>query len=111
MNRNKLLSLFVSNLSNVVVHRILEKAIDEPEIISVYEKEVKNSLEIAKKYREKINPINKILPLHDTKEVRETIISRVKSELNLRIARGYENIDLNLVEKFVDDCLKELKVA
>lgn len=111
MNRNKLIVLFVSNLSNVIVHRILEKAIDKPEIIIVYEKEVKNSLEIAKRYREKINPINKVLPLHDTKDVREKIINRVKSELNLRIAKGYKNIDLHLVEKFVDDCLKELKVA
>ena len=36
MNRNRLLDLFASNLANVVVHKILEKAIDRPEIIDFY---------------------------------------------------------------------------
>ncbi len=35
MNRNKLLTLFISNLANVIVHRILEKAIDAPEIAKI----------------------------------------------------------------------------
>ena len=41
MNRNKLISLFVSNLSNMIVHKVLEKAIDEPEIANFYYKEMK----------------------------------------------------------------------
>ncbi len=110
MNRNKLLNLFISNLSNVIVHKILEKVIDKPEIAGVYTKEVKNSLEIARRYREKINPINKSLPAHDTKDVREKIIRKVRAELNLRIERGYTNINLSLVEEFVDNLLRELGV-
>ena len=111
MNRNKLIDPFISNLANVIVHKILEKAINKPEIIGVYTKEVKNSLEIAKRYREKINPVNKTLPTHDTNNVRRKIINKVRAELNLRISRGYTNIDLSLVEKFVDSSLKELGVV
>lgn len=48
MNRNKLLTLFVSNLSNAVVHKILENAIDIPEISERYNKEIINSWNIAK---------------------------------------------------------------
>ena len=110
MNRNKLLTLFVSNLANVIVHRVLEKAIDKPEIAKVYTKEVQNSFEIAKRYREKINPTDKVLPQHDIEGLRQKIISRVKAELNLRITKGYKNINLSLVEGFVDDSLKELGV-
>ncbi len=110
MNRNKLISLFASNLANVIVHRILEKAIDKPEIAKVYIKEVKNSFEIAKRYREKINPIDKTLPNHDIEDLREKIINKVKAELNIRIKRGYTNINLSLVEEFVNDYLKELNI-
>lgn len=110
MNRNKLISLLISNLSNVIVHRILENAIDKPEITSVYAKEVKNSFEIAKNYRGKINPIDKTLPPRDIEELREKIISKVKAELGSRIARGYTNINISLAEKFVDEYLKDLKV-
>lgn len=111
MNRNKLLNLFASNLANVIVHRILEKAIDQPEIAKVYTKEVKNSLEIAKKYREKINPIENILPSHNIEELRAKITNKVKRELNLRIKKGYKNINLFLVEEFVDVYLKELGIT
>ena len=110
MNRKKLLDLFVSNLANVIVHKILEKAIDKPEIVGVYKKEVKNSFEIAKKYREKINPVDKTLPAHDVKEVQEKIMRKVRNELNLRIGKGYTNIDLSLIEIFVDEALKEFSI-
>ena len=110
MNRNRLLDLFVSNLATVVVHKVLERAIDQPEITERYYKEVKNSWEIAKNYGAKINPINKALPAHDIAELRTKIITKVKAELNLRIAKGYTNIDISLVEEFVDDSLKGLGV-
>jgi len=32
-NRNKLLGLFIGNISNVILHKILEKAIDLQEIV------------------------------------------------------------------------------
>jgi hypothetical protein len=111
MNRNKTLLLFSSNLSNVIVHRILEMAIDKPEIAKVYTKEMKNSFEIAKAYREKINPTDKVLPLYDIEELKQRVINKVKAELNLRIVKGYQNIKLSLVEEFVDTYLKELKIV
>ncbi|HLD06854.1 MAG TPA: hypothetical protein VJC16_04960 [Candidatus Nanoarchaeia archaeon] len=40
MNRNKLISKVVGNLSNAVIHKVLEKAIDDQEIASKYEKEL-----------------------------------------------------------------------
>ncbi|MBS3091678.1 hypothetical protein J4217_04515 [Candidatus Pacearchaeota archaeon] len=106
-----MISFFIFSLNLwVFAHKILEKAIDKPEIATVYGKKVKNSLEIAKKYREKINPIDKVLPIHDIKDIREKVINRVKSELNLRITKRYININLSLVEKLVDISLKELKI-
>jgi ubiquinone biosynthesis protein Coq4 len=111
MNRNKLLNLFISNLATAIVHKVLERAIDKPEITEFYHKEVKNSWEIAKNYRAKINPANNALPVHDISELRAKIIIKAKAELNLRIAKGYTNIDISLVERFVDDSLKELGVV
>lgn len=110
MNRNKLIEILISNLTNVVVHRILELAIDKQEISEVYNKEVKNSWEIAKRYREKINPVNKSLPDRDIEEIKRKVINRVKTELKLRIEKGYENIDISLAEEFVEKSLRELKV-
>lgn len=110
MNRNKLLELLVSNLTTAIVHKILEKAIDKPEVVEKYIKEVKNSWEIAKKYREKINPIHKALPACDIGELRKKITTRVRAELNLRISKGYTNINLSLVEEFVDNYLRELNI-
>lgn len=100
----------ISNLANSVTHQILEKAIDKQEISEKYGKEVKNSWQIAKIYRDKINPVNNVLPAKDVEEIKSKIISRVKLELNLRVNRGYQNIDFSLVEKFVENVLKEFKV-
>lgn len=111
MNRNKLLALFVSNLANAIVHQILEKAIDKPEIAQGYNKEVLNSWNIAKRYREKILPIDRGLSFHDMEEVRAKIISKVRAELKLRITKGYANIDLSLLEPLTDKSLKDLGVA
>lgn len=111
MNRNKLINLFISNLATAIVHKVLEKAIDKPEIAEFYHKEIKNSWEIAKNYREKINPADKILPPHDFPEIRKKIIAKVKAELNLRISKGYTGIDVSLIEGFVDDSLKEFGVV
>jgi len=109
MNRNKLIEIFISNLTNSIVHQILEKAIDQQEIAERYYKEVKNSWEIAKNYREKINPENRSLSIHDTKEIKDKITRKVNSELNLRISKGYQNINLSLVEELTNDALKNSK--
>ena len=110
MNKNKLIEAFVSNLANSVIHQILERAIDKCEIAEVYTKEVKNSWEIAKKYREKINPIDRNLPDKDTEEIKRKVISKVRTELKLRIEKGYENIDISLVNELVEKALNELNI-
>jgi hypothetical protein len=109
-NRNQLIDAFISNISNAIIHKILETAIDMPDITEKYVKEVKNSWEIAKNYREKINPANRSLPFHDIEEIKRKVISNVNSELKLRIDKGYKNINLALVEEFIDKDLKELGV-
>jgi hypothetical protein len=107
-NRNKLIDLFIGNLANAVLHRILEKAIKESEIALRYQKEVRNSWQIAKDYRDKINPSSN-LPIKDSEYIKEKIVKRVKSELALRINKGYQNLDLESVEKEVNNALEELK--
>jgi len=111
-NRNKLIDLLIGNLYNAVLHRILEKAIiqKKPEIAGGYNKEVKNSWEIAKSYREKINPKTNALPIEDMEFIRKKVINRVKSELLIRISKGYENLRLDEVDAIVDIVMKEIKI-
>jgi len=109
-NRNKLIDLFIGNLSNAILHRILEKAIKQEEIAGRYQKEMRNSLEIAKSYREKINPPSNF-PSKDILEIKERLIRKVSSELSLRISKGYKNLSLENVEVEVDLALKEMKIA
>ena len=110
MNRNKVIELFIGNIANSVIHKILEKAIEEDNIRKHYDKEFLTSLDIAKRYREKLNPIDTPLPDRDIRHIKEKIIRKVKAELELRIAKKYENIDLNLVEPTVDEVLKETNI-
>ena len=110
-NRNKLIILFIGNVSNAIVHEILEKAINNKEITDKYRKEIVNSLDKAKEYREKINPKNMGLSDKDVQNVKSKIVNKVNGELKLRISKGYVGIDLNLVEKIVDKYLKETSVV
>lgn len=108
-NRNKIIELFIGNLSNSIVHKVLEKAIDNPDISKNYFKEVKNSWDIAKQYREKINPANAHISNKDSEYIKNKVISKTNAELKKRISRGYKNINLSLVEQFTENSLKELK--
>jgi len=110
MNRNKLIEIFISNLANAVIHRILEKAIDEQEIANAYNKEIKNSWKIAKRYREKINPANRNLHVKDIEKIKKKVINKVKSELKLRIEKGYKNINVSLIDEFVEKALDEMRI-
>ena len=110
-NRNKLIDLFIGNISNCVVHEILENAIKEESIRDHYNKELIISLDIAKRYREKINPKNKAFPTKDIERIRKKVIQRVNTELKLRISKGYENINLKDVEVTVDKLLENTKVT
>ena len=110
MNRNKLIDLFIGNIANCVVHKILEKAIDEENIRKHYDKEFLVSFDIAKRYREKINPIYNPLLDKDITIIKDKIIKKANSELRLRISKGYKNIELNLIEPITDELLREIKV-
>ena len=109
-NRNKLIELFIGNISNAVVHEILTKAIDDENIRRHYDKELKVSFDTAKKYREKINPVNTKLPDKDIEYIKKKIITKVKNELLLRINKGYEHINLDLIEEQIDKNLKDMSV-
>ncbi len=104
-NSNKLIELFIGNIANAIVHSILELAIGAELVADKYRKELASSFEIAKRYREKINPINRSLPNEDVTYIRGRIIARVKSELITRISKGYENINLELIESLTDKAL------
>lgn len=108
-NRNKLIELFIGNLTNAVLHKILEKAIKQEEIAKKYEKEIKNSWAIAKSYREKINPPSNF-PLKDVLEIKDRLIRRINSELSIRISKGYKNLSLDDVEAEIETALNEMKI-
>ncbi len=110
-NRNKLIELFIGNMSNVVIHNILEKAIDDDNIRDHYNKEFKVSFEKAKSYREKINPVNTALPDKDVGYIRDKIIKKVKLDLQLRTSKGYENINFDLAELTVENMLKDMNIT
>lgn len=107
-NRNKLIKLLIGNLSNSVVHRILEKSIDKEELTDKYRKEFLVSFELAKRYREKINPLHTELSQEDINHIRRKVITGVKSELNTRISKGYKGIVLDDIELEVDRVLNEI---
>lgn len=109
-NRNKLIDLFIGNIANAVVHKILEQAVDDELLRKYYDKELLNSVEIAKRYREKINPINRQLPEKDIGYIKSKVINKVNSELKLRIEKGYKNINLSLVEDTVNKILVDMKI-
>jgi uncharacterized Fe-S cluster-containing MiaB family protein len=89
----------------------LEKSINKPELTSKYRNESLNSLNIAIGYRKKLNPINRVLIESDVEYIRNEIITRVKNELSLRILKGYQGIDLSLIEGEVNNVLKMMNIA
>ena len=109
-NRNKLIDLFIGNLSNSIVHEILEKAVNDEELSHRYNKELTTSFDIAKKYREKINPTNASLPDKDIEHIKNRITNKVGAELMVRISKGYEGIKLDLAEELIDNSLKDMGV-
>lgn len=109
-NRDKLIQLLIGNLTNVVVHKVLERAVKEETLRLHYDKESLVSFDIAKKYREKINPADRELLTADIEKIKTEIIKRVRKELELRIAKGYEGIDLNLIEIVLLEVLKVQRI-
>lgn len=109
-NRNKLLSHLVGNLASAVVHKVLEEAAGEEPIKKYYYDEFSNSIEAAKRYREKVNPVNEPLSDKDTAQIREKVVAKAITELKLRIVRGYKNISLDKAEKATEELLADLNV-
>lgn len=110
-NRNKLIDLFIGNISNSIIHEILEKAVDDKELANRYNKELITSFNIAKKYREKINPIKCPLLNKDIEYIRIKITNKVRAELLLRISKGYGGINLGLVDELVNKALRDTNVV
>lgn len=109
-NRNKLIELFIGNISNAIIHEILERAVSKELMAGKYRKEITISFEVAKRYREKINPLNKLLPDKDAEYIKTKIINKVMAELMTRISKGYKNIELDLIEDLVDRALKNTNI-
>ncbi|MAF99432.1 MAG: hypothetical protein CMH61_02365 [Nanoarchaeota archaeon] len=110
-NRNKLIQLFIGNVVNVVVHRILERATQEEILRKRYDKESLVSFNVAQRYRNNIHPVQRELPEHDKAKIREEVIRRVKNELHIRISKEYKGINLQNLESTVDKVLQELLVG
>ena len=110
-NRNKFIELFIGNISNAIVHEILERAVSKELMAGKYRKELITSFQIAKRYREKINPLNGPLPDKDAEYIRSKIINKVRAELITRVLKGYKNIELNLIGELVDKALKDTNVG
>ena len=127
LNRKKFIDLFIGNVPNAILHKILEKAVEDEIIRKYYDKEFLNSFELAKihenqrfsgrqksfgffsEYREKINPKDSKIPEYS--RIKELITKKVAGELKIRISKGYKNIDLNLAESTTDNVLSELRVS
>ncbi|MBI2106687.1 hypothetical protein HYT57_01770, partial [Candidatus Woesearchaeota archaeon] len=62
------------------MHSIIESAINNEELSERYKKEIATSLDTAKKYREKINPVESSLPLKDIEYIKGKITNKVKAE-------------------------------
>ncbi len=109
-NRKKLIQVCVGNSTTVVVHRILGDSTEDTGLKKYYQKEAINALRIAETCREKINPVLEPLPEKDKEDIKARVVAKATNELKLRIAKGYTNIKLELVEDTVLQLLKDLNV-
>ncbi|MDD4877735.1 MAG: hypothetical protein PHO02_01715 [Candidatus Nanoarchaeia archaeon] len=106
-NKSKLVRIFIGNIANAVVHEVLENAIEEQSLRSHYGKEMLNSMQLARKYREQLNPIDKTLP--ESVNIRRQIVKKAEQELKLRIKKGYTGINIDSTSKIAEKLLKKLK--
>ena len=71
---------------------------------------IERSIEIAKKYREKVNPVEVHLFDKDREKIRKRVKNIVENELKLRISKGYKGIKLELIDAIIDKKLGEFKI-
>jgi len=62
-NRPDLIKRFIGVSSNLIVHKVLIRSEIQDELRDHYVKEVERDMDIALKYREKINPAKEVLPV------------------------------------------------
>lgn len=75
-----------------------------------YDRESLSSFEVARRYREKINPVQRELPENDVDKIKEEVFKRAGKELRLRIDKGYEGVKLGLLGEILEKVLEELKI-
>lgn len=109
-NRNKLIELFISNITTAIVHEILEQATKQEELLNRYRKEVFNSISISIKYRDQINPKYTSLPEKDIEYIKHKLTQKITQEIQHRITKGYENIDISLIPILVEKNLQKTKI-
>lgn len=109
-NRPDLIKRFIGVASNIITHKVLVKAEIEEDLREYYSKEIRRDVDIALKYRARINPANRLLPQEDSEKIRESILMKVKAELLKRIDKGY-SVDLSKIDGEIDNFLKEQNVG
>ncbi|MBI3035784.1 hypothetical protein HYY71_05675 [Candidatus Woesearchaeota archaeon] len=109
-NRPDLIKRFIGVASNIIAHKVLIKAELEEDLRKYYAKEIERDIDIALKYRNRINPASRLLPQQDSKEIRESILLKVKAELLKRVDKGYK-VDLSKIDGEIDNFLKEQNVG
>ena len=80
-NRPDLIKKFIGVAGNIITHKILVKAELEEDLRNYYAKEIERDIDIALKYRDKINPVNRLLPQKDSGEIKDNILLKVKADL------------------------------
>ena len=51
------------------------------------------------------------LPEKDIEHIKERVIKKAKAELIIRMSKGYENIDICLIESVLDNILSETETS
>lgn len=109
-NRPDIIKRFIGVAGNIITHKVLIKAELEKDLRNYYTKEIERDIDIALKYRNKINPVNRMLPQRDSKEIKENILLKVKAELQKRVDKGYK-VNLSKIDEEIDNFLKEQNVV
>jgi hypothetical protein len=110
-NKKKITQHLIGNPSNAIVHKILENVMKDLFISQKYEKEILNSFEVAKSYRSKLNPVDSGINKSEFERIKKDISVRVRKEIELRIAKGYKNLENIDIEKEVLDFMNKLKLT
>jgi len=110
LNKSAIIERFTGQVATLIVHIIIDKSSESEEMHQKYVKEINNSLSLAEKYRNDINPIDRPLHSSDIEYIKQKIYGKVKAELQSRTLRGYENIQWDLINEEIDKLLKKLNI-